>query len=298
MLLSMIAPLLLATAPGSQPSSPDDEQPTPAEVEELAFDRDRYERMTVPVTIAGRGPYRFMVDTGSQATVVTPRIVEDLALQPDGQAVVIGMGSSALVSTLTLDGLEFANRRLDNLRTPLLLDSHIGADGILGLDSLQDLRVLIDFREDRILVADARDLGGNSGYEIVVRARRKLGQMIITDARIGNIRVNVLIDTGTQRSFGNRALRERLRTSEHGTEIMTDVHGSAIENELRLARRLSIGGITLARLPIGFADSPTFAALGLENQPALVLGIGDLRAFRRVAIDFNQRRILFDLPGR
>ncbi|UVI39456.1 aspartyl protease family protein [Qipengyuania spongiae] len=298
MLLSMIAPLLLAAAQGPQPSSPDDDPPTPAEVEELAFDRDRYERMTVPVTIAGRGPYRFMVDTGSQATVVTPRIVEDLALQPDGQALVVGMGSSALVSTLTLDGLEFANRRLDNLRTPLLLDSHIGADGILGLDSLQDLRVLMDFREDRILVADARDLGGNSGYEIVVRARRKLGQMIITDARIGNIRVNVLIDTGTQRSFGNRALRERLRTSEHGTEIMTDVHGSAIENELRLARRLSIGGITLARLPIGFADSPTFAALGLENQPALVLGIGDLRAFRRVAIDFNQRRILFDLPGR
>ncbi|GMM93505.1 aspartyl protease family protein [Qipengyuania sp. MTN3-11] len=306
MILSLFVPLLsfagaIASAmpPATQGASaelPDNPASIPAEFEEVAIDRDRYERMTVPVTIAGRGPYRFMVDTGSQATAITQRVVDDLALRPDGEAMLVAMGSQALVATVPLDRLEFANRSLDGIRAPLLLSRHVGADGILGLDALQSLRVLMDFEGDRIVVADAGELGGRNGFEIVVRARRKLGQMIITDARINGMRVNVLIDTGAQRSFGNEELRRRLIDRNVGSEIATDVHGVEVRNELRQARRIVIGGLSLSGVSVGFANSPIFEALGLTDKPALVLGMDDLRAFRRVAIDFEDRRILFDLP--
>ena len=52
----------------------------------------------------------------------------------------------------------------------------------------------------------------------------------------------------------------------------------------------------LANLPVGFTDSPAFAALGLADKPALILGMGNLRPFDRVAIDFASRRVLFDVP--
>ncbi|QYJ06818.1 retroviral-like aspartic protease family protein [Qipengyuania flava] len=278
---------------------------TPSEIaepamtsEEAALARDRYERMTVPVTIDGSKPYRFLIDTGAQATVVTHRIVEELNLQRRGQAMLVAMGSQELVDLVEVDELSFADQSITGLIAPLLRANNIGADGILGLDSLQDLRVLIDFREERMLVADADALGGNSGYEIVVRARRKLGQMVITDANINGVRTAVVIDTGAQNSIGNLALFRKLRAREVGEMTSTDVHGTLVRSDLSYARELEIGGMTMGNVPIGFTESPTFDALDLTNRPALILGIGNMRVFDRVAIDFARRQVLFDIPGR
>lgn len=258
-------------------------------------DRDRYDRMTVPVTINDTGPYRFLVDTGAQATVVTARVTDALGLVPSGRATLVAMASSATVETVTLEGLEFAGRRFGNLTAPLLRDRDVGADGIIGLDSLQDLRVLIDFRTGAITVTDA-PAGDRSGYEIVVRARRKLGQMIITDARIDGVRTAVIIDTGSWHSLANPALKRRLRAKRSDMLLATDVNGVELRSEVGIVRKLSIGALGMRNVPVGFADSPAFSALGLANRPALILGVGGLQSFDRVAIDFASRRVLFDLP--
>ena len=38
---------------------------------DLRFRKDGYDRMTVPVRVAGRGPYRFLVDTGADRTAIS-----------------------------------------------------------------------------------------------------------------------------------------------------------------------------------------------------------------------------------
>ena len=294
---ALMAGLVGLAATGLSASAPETGEPS-LSAEEAAIARDRYERMTVPVRIDGSQPYRFLIDTGAQATVVTHRIVEDLKLQRRGQALLVAMGSQEMVDLVEVDELSFADRSITGLIAPLLRAGNIGADGILGLDSLQDLRVLIDFREERMLVADASDLGGNTGYEIVVRARRKLGQMVITDATINGVRTAVVIDTGAQNSIGNLALFRKLRAREVGEMTSTDVHGTLVRSDLTYARELEIGGLTMGNVPIGFTESPTFDALDLTDRPALILGIGNMRVFDRVAIDFARRQVLFDLPGR
>ena len=138
-------------------------------VEVLNIDRDRYQRMTVPVTIQGHGPFDFMIDTGAQATVLSRDLADQLQLYNRGTATLIGMASSALVETTPVDDFTLGSRSFYIRRAPLLERAHIGdADGILGLDSLQDQRVLLDFDKRQISVADAAELGGNRGYEIVV----------------------------------------------------------------------------------------------------------------------------------
>ena len=265
--------------------------------EELALRRDRYERLTIPVTIQGQGPYRFLIDTGAQVTVLSHRVVEELQIEPTGQATLVAMGSQQTVDTFDLDGLEFANRSFSGLMAPLLHSHHIGADGILGLDSLQGLRVLIDFEEGRMDVADAETLGGNSGYEIVVRARRRLGQMIITDAKIDGVKTAVIIDTGAQNTIANPVLRKRLRRRDEGHQAYsTDVLGVEMATNVVVAKRLAIGRMELNNVPLGYAQSPVFASLGLDKRPALILGMRNMRIFRRVAIDFASQRVLFDLP--
>ena len=72
--------------------------------------------------------------------------------------------------------------------------------------------------------------------------------------------------------------------------------GASLTAAVREGERLSINGMTLNNIPIMFADTPAFHALGLDHKPALVLGIEELKIFRRVAIDFSKHQILFDLP--
>lgn len=293
--LSVFAPLLGAALCAVLPA----QAQTPAadaQQSVVIADRDRHERMTVPVTVNGVGPFRFLVDTGAQATVVTSQVTQALGLLPTGRATLVAMASRNSVDTVALEGLEFAGRRFGALITPLLQGRDIGADGIIGLDSLQDLRVVIDFRADSITVGDAFP-GERAGYEIVVRARRKLGQMIITDAQIGGVRTSVIVDTGSWYSLGNRALQRKLRAKETHTIKATDVAGASLTSEVALVRELRIGRIGLANVPVGFADSPAFTALDLENTPALILGMGNLRPFERVAIDFASKRVLFDVPA-
>jgi predicted aspartyl protease len=282
-----------AVAEETEPAAPFAEPPG-ADLVETEY--DRYQRMTIPVTIDGQGPFRFMIDTGSQATVVTRELSEQLALESAGTGTLVGMASTRVVPLVELHGLEFANRIFDNLTSPLLEAQNIGADGIIGIDSLQDLRVLINFRQDTISVADADAQDGSNGYEIVVRARRKLGQLIITDAEVDGIRTALIIDTGAQYSYGNLALRERLRMRRGETIVSTDVNGVKHIGDAMFARKLEIGRLSLKDLPIAFADSPAFHALGYGDRPALSLGMLHLRAFDRIAIDFSARKVFFDLP--
>ena len=275
------------------------ESPEAPTIEELAFLRDRNERLTVPVTIDGKGPFRFFIDTGAQATVLTPQVLAATGLQPTGSAKLVALGSTEMVRTVPLDEVRFANRTMSGLVAALLESDHLGADGILGLDSLQGLRVVIDLAEDRMSIADAAEDKGRTGYEIVVRARPKLGQMVITDARVNGVKTAVVIDTGAQNSIANLALMRAIgaRTKTGDLLYNIDVHGVETGSLRAELNTLQIGGMEMRGVPVGFADSPAFSSLGFGDTPALLLGMRNLRAFDRVAIDFSRRRILFDMPG-
>lgn len=268
------------------------------EVEVISLEQERYRRMTVPVTIGEAGPFRFMLDTGAEATVVSRGLADRLALNDRQTAILVGMASRKQVETAAIYDVGLGSRSFYIRSAPVVDDENIGgADGILGLDSLQDQRVMIDFVNEQISVADAEQLGGNRGYEIVVKARERLGQLIITQARLDGVRISVVVDSGAQGSIGNPALLRRLGRSRHiGQTEVTDINGQVLSGAVKLGSELQIERARLQNFPIMFADSPTFHALNLSDEPALILGMSELKLFRRVAIDFKTRRVMFDLP--
>jgi predicted aspartyl protease len=274
--------------------------PDPGAGEVLKMQPEIHDRLTVPVKIEGTGPYHFMLDTGAQATVLSTVLADQLMLNDRRQATLVGMASRRPVETTMIQNFALGSRTFPIRVAPLIDPENIGgADGILGIDSLQGQRVLLDFKKKQIAVADAKQLGGNRGFEIVVRAREKLGQLIITHASIDGVRTAVLVDTGAQGTVGNPALLNKLRhTRKLGESEMTDVNGEALSGVTRQAEALKIGRAAINNFPITFADSPTFHVLGLQDEPAVILGMSELKLFNRVAIDFAQRRILFDLPAR
>ena len=294
-LLAAMAPLSLLTvlpiAAGQNATS------EAAGVDIIKTARDDSDRLTVPVRIGKNGPYDFLIDTGSERTVLARGLAERLGLVPSGRATLIGVAGSLAVDLVDVAEVRLGSRSFYDLSAPLLEGSHIGADGIIGLDGLRNQRVLIDFKRNLIAVDDAKVLGGNRGFEIVVRARRRGDQLIMTNALVDGIKTDVVIDTGAQSTIGNRALQRALarrRTPERTT--LMSVTGQAIVADLLFAHRVTIGNLDFNELPMIFADSPPFERLNLSEKPALLLGMGQLRAFQRVAIDFQERKILFDLP--
>ena len=280
---------------GAQPAAASNGLVDPA-AEVLGLDQERNRRLTLPVLIDGAGPYAFMIDTGSQATAVTHEIRTALALPPAGTATLVGMASRREVELVDVGRMEFGANSFTNFVAPVLARENVGADGIIGLDALQDFRVLIDFRAQTIAVEDASAKDSGKGFEIVVRARTRLGQLLITDALVEGVRATVIIDTGAQASLANNALRARIRAKRAQEVITTDVNGVELPGDLAIVRSLSIEGLSLTDVPLTFADTPAFAALGLQDRPALSLGMQHLALFDRVAIDFARQRILFDIP--
>ncbi len=286
-LLAGIFPLL-AGQESTQPAST---------VDVLAITTDQSNRMTVSVRIAEQGPFRFLIDTGAQNTVLSTALAGQLSLHSDKKARLIGVAGVQDVDTVIIDQMDLGQRSFYSLLAPLLSRDAIGADGILGLDSLQGQRVQIDFRKGLIAVDDAKALGGNRGYEIVVTARRRSGQLIMTNAIVDGIKVNVVIDTGAEFSIGNRALQKALAKQHgQGTVVLRSVTGQEITADLGIARNLKINDMKFVNVVVAYADAPPFAALGLAEKPTLFLGMRDLRALDRIAIDFSTRRIYFDLP--
>ncbi|HSG35153.1 MAG TPA: aspartyl protease family protein [Sphingomonadaceae bacterium] len=267
------------------------------EIEVLDLDREKHNRLTLPVLIDGQGPFDMVVDTGAESTIVTRALATRLGLTDLRPATLVGMASRREIEVAQVMEFTLGKSVFDIETVPVIDDGNVGsADGILGIDSLQGRRVLFDFEDRTISVTSGEDRGSRAGFEIVVKARKELGQLIITDARVNGIKTNVIVSTGAEGSVGNLALKNRLRGRQVGSAQMTDVNGVEESSELTLVRDLEIGRGRISNFPIAFVDSPTFEALGIGDEPAMVLGIGELRLFDRVAIDFEDNRVMFDLP--
>jgi predicted aspartyl protease len=178
---------------------------------------------------------------------------------------------------------------------PLLESANMGADGILGVDSLRYQRVLFDFEGQRMSVVPSkiREIANEPGA-IVITAKSRKGRLIITEAKANGRRVTVVLDTGAQVSIGNSALRKQLLgrgVSDGPKQIeLHSVTGGKIMGDYLFVREVEMGGVELSNLAIVFADAHTFKALGLDRKPALLLGMNALRAFKKVSIDFASRR--------
>lgn len=293
-----VSSLLLPLAAALPVFAGQDGQQQVATTDVVAIRKDQWSRMTVPVKVVEQGPFRFLIDTGSQNTVLSRDLANRLSLVPNRQARLISVAGTQMVDMVDLDQIDLGRRSFYGLSAPLLESEHMGADGILGLDSLQDQRVLVDFKKGLLAIDDAKNLGGNRGFEIVVEARRRSGQLIMADARLEGIKVQVVIDTGAETSIGNLALQRALSKKRKSEKIeLLSVTGHSVSADLGYARWLEIADVRFNNVAIAYTDAPAFKALKLDSRPSLLLGMRDLRSLDRLAIDFSTRRILFDIPA-
>jgi predicted aspartyl protease len=258
-------------------------------------------RMAVGVMINGKGPFRFLIDSGADRSVIGASLATSIGL-PSARAVTLhDIAGSSRVETVRIDSLQVGSSEMFGIEAPALLEQHLGAQGLIGIDALSEQRLSMDFVAKTVTVQDPRraERSAWGQDEIVVTARRRRGQLILTEARIGKAELSAVIDTGAQVTMGNSALHARVfgrRNPPKAVPVkLTSVTGQPIEAQLAYLPELQIGRLKLMNVPVAFVDVPPFRLFGLADEPALLLGTDVLEAFRRVSLDFRNRKVRFVL---
>ncbi len=255
-------------------------------------------RMTVEVHVNGRGPYQFLVDSGADTSVVGQRIARELQLPMGRPTVLHATTASAVVDRVMVDQLQLGSSLIHNLELPALREQDLGGAGMIGIDALVEQRLMMDFEKRVIKAEDARVPVRVMAGEIVVTARRRRGQLILTEVTAAGLPVEAVIDTGSEITIGNLKLRDKLirgNRKKFTTVQAMGVTGVTIDLQVARLDEIRVGSITLRNVPIAFADLPPFTVFGMDDEPALLLGTDLLDTFRRVSLDFRSRKVRFQL---
>jgi Aspartyl protease len=113
--------------------------------------------------------------------------------------------------------------------------------------------------------------------------------------------INAMIDSGSEVSIGNAALRKLLPPPTEGDRsLMREVRLSTLVGEHFTGQMgylpfMRLGGLNLGNVPVVFAESNVFSLWGLKTKPAIILGMDLLTQFHAVALDFGRSTVRFDL---
>ena len=209
------------------------------------------------------------------------------------------MAGASEVNTVFIESLALGSSIVEGIKAPALPERFIGADGIIGIDALTDQRLLLDFDAKTVIIQDSRQPATREDGEIVVTARRRKGQLILTQASIDGTSTYAVIDTGSEITIGNSAMLARISHGRRPPPLrpieMISVTGLPFTAQLAVVPELRIGGIVLKNVQVAFTDAPPFELFGLDKRPALLLGTDLLKSFRRLSLDFRNRKVRFTL---
>ncbi len=267
------------------------------------FTVDNTRRMTVPVKVNGSAAYPFIVDTGSERTVIANDLARALGLESGKSLRLATVTGPATVPSFLIESLSTSTIQLDSVEAPGLDRKDLGAFGLLGIDSLADKQLSLNFRKGTMLLLASpkkRTKTQRDSGTIVVSARRRAGRLILSDARLNGLHVDIVIDTGAQSSLGNFALRDKLLRRNRGRDFMpvqmSSVVGAQLSGDFTQIREIELGGIKINDMPIVFSENYAARVLGLDNKPAIFLGMDAMSLFDLVVIDFVNNRVSFSLP--
>lgn len=285
------------TDPAAVEPTPEGADTNPTDV---GTGEDKAERITAPVMINGQGPFNLLVDTGANASCVSQRLADALQLPAGPAASVHTVVGAKLRQSVVIDTLQLGARTLRKVRAPVLPISGTDLDGVLGIDWLKGQRLVLGFTDKRLEITKSQR-EASADNRVVVPARRRSGQLTIVDADMSGQRISAMIDSGSQLSIGNEALRRLIQRQAGGRSQLTQkitlvsIAGERFSGDLAYIPFVRLGGLHLGNVPVVFADMHVFGLWDLKTKPAIVLGMDLLTQFTTVALDFGRSSVRFDI---
>lgn len=251
------------------------------------------------VMINGKGPFRFMLDTGATRTVLSSATAAKLALKstPGDQILVQGVSGVSSVPLVHIASVASGSLQISDVSAPVLSGPVLdGVDGILGMDGLSGMRLTADFVRDQVVISHSSGASAPALY--AVQGRFVSQRLLLVQGRINGISTAVVVDTGATHSLGNQALLTALAAHGHQPAVIYSAKYGVVDatntNQPGGVRRipaLQFGDATIDNLQLTFGDYAIFKTWGLQGKPALLLGMDVLGTLADFSIDYRRAEL-------
>ena len=262
-------------------------------------------RIVAPVVVNGQGPFPFIVDTGANRSVLSHGLAQRLGISSTRMGDVHTIEGVTIAPMVDVQSLTYGGVPLNNSALPLLAPTVMaGEQGVLGVDGMAGKRLRMDFERRCIEIAPSRHASPLSGWA-TIRGEMRFGHLVIIRGRVGRTPVNVLLDTGSDLSLANLALRDALLRT--GSTRRADLNGARAYTAGRpivldagvIVPTLHLGAdVTVSDISLYVGNYHIFDLWGLMEEPTVLVGMDVLTHARGIAIDYERATIHIRLPNR
>jgi predicted aspartyl protease len=258
--------------------------------------RDRLGRIWAPVYLNGKGPYRLVLDTGASSSAIVARVANELGLPlvATKSMLLHGVTGSAVVPFVKVDTFVVGDMEAHDKLLPIIPDALGGADGVLGMEGLEDKRIAIDFMHDMITISRSHSRRADYGYETIPLTRTPNG-LLMTTAYIGGVRIKAIIDTGGQATVANPALQVALRRRHPERDLRASSITGATDDvqagEDLPVPPVSLGPVVIAAPYLTVSDLQIFELWKMTSQPTMLIGIDTLGLLDNLIIDYRRMEL-------
>jgi Aspartyl protease len=285
------ASLVLATIIVPAPAA---ETHCPGNAASVPFRFVNRHQIVLAVTINRTGPYNFLLDSGTQFTMIDTSLAAQLHLHFQGAAVVAGAGSRQAASLAQLDSVAAGPYTVASQEVVVYDLKNHSADlhiqGVLGEDFLEHFDMLIDNAHRLLCLDNSAAMRANvKGPHIPLVAPAEPeggvvmpGLLIITVSLSDGMRpVRLLLDTGANAPLLYNTSQYMVQQVCHDVPV----RGSGMDGAQRIFSALppqdmKIGSLELPRVPF-------FSLAGIQKDASVkgFDGVLPTGLFRRVFID-------------
>ncbi|HYJ47606.1 MAG TPA: aspartyl protease family protein, partial [Pyrinomonadaceae bacterium] len=204
------------------------------------------------------GPFNFLLDTGTNSTLITPELARRLDLRPTDQIPLITLSGTEVVPRATLDSLALGTKSakhleviFDDLSGVRLADSKIC--GVLGQNFLSQFNYLINYRERYVEFEESGELERRFTGAPPLVLEQDEGKLVVRSqtAEHAGETLRLVLDSGASHLviFPPASFRMQL-SAEHRDSFLTTT--SATNDPVRQGRlsQLIIGNERLTNLPV------------------------------------------------
>ncbi|MEZ5536024.1 MAG: aspartyl protease family protein [Thiolinea sp.] len=254
---------------------------------QLLHTSDRAVLPLLPVKM-GEQTYWWVLDTGSSHNLVATGLAEKLKMRAVASSEMATIGGRQLSTHYQLPPLKIGALQLDKQSASAVDLSHLSVpgytvSGILGVPALSRLKVLLDFPQRRVMLAEtlpAFALPSAAGIPFQLR-----GGVPVAAVNIDGRRAEVILDTGNATSLVLLPDFTRFSPQQSFSFIETRDLGGNIPARLAQVGQLQLGDSLFTDIPV---------SLPLQNhryrQSAVAGSLGNGL--------LGQQPVVFDFPGR
>ena len=255
---------------------------------------NRYQ-IIVAVSLNNSGPYNFLLDTGTQLTMVDPALASDLHLDTYGNAEVASVGIHAPASFAKLNSIRAGSQSITNQKVLVydfrnLQASDLDIQGVLGEDFLEQFDMLIDNAHSLLCLDESaamREEIKGPHVALLVPAQTQsnalLPYSLIVSVRLsdGMRPVRLMLDSGTNLSFLYNTSEYMALGLYRGASLRGGATGARPFTALP-PQNVKMGSVELAKVPF-----VTMAGAQKDRRTSDFDGLLSLGLFRRVFIDHS-----------